>query len=63
MKVFVKFNLAGITGEAFIHRLCLPLEEATDAKEADRLAKIAGGIPLFDDFDTWSDECFGICGL
>jgi hypothetical protein len=54
---------AGFKGQAFIHRSCCPLEEAVELIAADRIAKIAGGIPLFDDYDSWSDECFGICGV
>lgn len=50
---------AGITGTRFIHRFCLPLDEAVE-QEIKKDYSSQGGVWLFDDF---SEECEGHCGI
>lgn len=42
----------GIRGEVYLHRSCVPLEEAGLSTAADR-----------GQLDLWPNECEGMCGL
>lgn len=45
-------GLRGIRGEVFLHRSCVPLDEADLSNVADH-----------GQLDLWPNECEGICGV
>ncbi|WP_236016319.1 hypothetical protein [Brucella endophytica] len=48
----LRTGLRGIRGEVFLHRSCVPLDEADFSTAADR-----------GQLDLWPNECEGMCGL
>lgn len=48
----LRTGLRGIRGEVFLHRSCVPLDQADLSTAADR-----------GQLDLWPNECEGMCGL
>jgi hypothetical protein len=48
----LRSGLRGIRGEVFLHRSCVPLEDADLSTDADR-----------GQLDLWPNECEGVCGV
>lgn len=48
----LRHGLRGIRGEVFLHRSCVPLDEADLSTAADH-----------GQLDLWPNECEGMCGV